>query len=132
MAETIHRTPHQTTGDVNDRESKNLSDQGKEWEKNREKEAKKEQEQLLKLQEKWNKRTKVTQEGGDEPSKEDMELFKRVARARKLYHEIRDEVAGVSPDRPDIQDFRDLRAQAYSEYNSLFDELVGNIKRELN
>jgi len=123
---------HQRTADVQDRQMRSnppLSKEGDQWMKNKEENRKKEQEKLLKLQEKWNNRHKDN-EKGENLSKEDMELFQRVAGARKRYIEIRDEVAGIQLDNENIEDYQDIRTQAYSEYVTLFEELTGQIKKE--
>lgn len=90
---------------------------------------KKEQNQFLKLLKKWNDRD---QENTSNVSKEDLELFRKVARARKLYIEIRDEVAGIELDHSDIEAYQDIRTRAYSEYMTYFEELIGQIRNEFN
>ena len=90
---------------------------------------KKEQNQYLKLLQKWNNRD---QENESNISKEDLELFKKVARARRLYIEIRDEVAGIELDHSDIEAYQDIRTRAYSEYMTYFEELKGKIQSEFN
>lgn len=90
---------------------------------------KKEQNQYLKLLQKWNNRD---QENTSDVSKEDLELFKKVARARRLYIEIRNEVAGIELDHSDIEAYQDIRTRAYSEYMTYFEELKGKIQSEFN
>lgn len=104
---------------------------GEEWLKNREKERQERQEKLTKLEEKWNNRTKESGRA-ENISDEDLEIFKRVAGARKLYFEIRDEVAGVDMGSPDIDAYRNIRSLAYSEYLSLYQQLLGQLKEEFN
>ena len=105
---------YRKTADVQDRPTKS---------------TKEESNTLLKLQEKWNNRHK---DDSDAASKENLELFKKVARARKLYLEIRDEVAGIELDHEDIEEYQNLRTLAYSEYMALFEELISEIREELN
>ena len=107
------------------------SAQGEEWLKNREKERQERQEKLTKLEEKWNNRTKESGKA-EKISDEDLEIFKRVAGARKLYFEIRDEVAGIDMGSSDIDAYRNIRSQAYSEYVSLYNQLMGQLKVEFN
>lgn len=135
MAERqTEKQEYSKTANVLDRPNRNvpeLSPQGEQYLKNKEAERREEQEKLQKLQEKWNKRN---QEGGKgyELSKEDLELFQKVGRARRLYREIRDEVAGIDLGHEDIKEYQNLRTLAFSEYMTLFNELVAAIKEEFN